>query len=146
MKKHTIWLAVGAIVFCVGLGINFIYENKSVAVEAVITGVDTTDTSDGDYRDAYYGTYTVDGETVTDKKLCTLYRSPGEDYAHPVGDTYELRVNPDRPNRKAPEGGVFGVVGLVLVVYHGVMIRRHKRMVKKLTDQNAVVVSPEMTK
>ena len=130
MKLHRICLLVGIAVFVLGLVLNARYEEKSVAVKATITDIETTKTSDGEYRHVCYGEYEVDGKTYT-KKLTTLYSSTDRLDSLSVGDTYEMRISPDNPGKKMLEGGFFGVVGLVMAVWGGVSLRRDKKALQQ---------------
>lgn len=130
MKLHRICLLVGIAVFVLGLVLNARYEEKGVAVKATITDIDTTKTSDGEYRHVCYGEYEVDGKTYT-KKLTTLYSSTDRLDSLSVGDTYEMRISPDNPGKKMLEGGFFGVVGLVMAVWGGVSLRRDKKALQQ---------------
>ena len=130
MKLHRICLWVGIAVFVLGLVLNVRYEEKSVAVKATITDIDTAKTSDGEYRHVCYGEYEVDGKTYT-KKLTTLYSSTDRLDSLSVGDTYEMRISPDNPGKKMLEGGFFGVVGLVMAVWGGVSLRRDKKALQQ---------------
>ena len=130
MKKHLIILIVGVVLLVLGLCLNLQYEGKGVLVEAVVTDIDTTKTSDGEYRHVCYGEYEVDGKTYT-KKLTTLYSSTDRLDSLSVGDTYEMRISPDNPGKKMLEGGFFGVVGLVMAVWGGVSLRRDKKALQQ---------------
>ncbi|MBR5570744.1 MAG: hypothetical protein IKW10_07635 [Oscillospiraceae bacterium] len=131
MKKNRLWLIIGIIIFVLGLYQNNIYENESVKVKAVITDIKVEDdTDDASFRYIYYGDYTVNGKTYTHKKLKTEYGS----YSTPnrfTGETISLRVYPDHPGRQVSEGGVFGVVGLVLIVWNAVALRKAKKQEKQ---------------
>ncbi len=126
MKKHLIILIVGVVLLVLGLCLNLLYEGKGVVVEAVVTDIDTKETSDGEYRHDCYGEYEVDGKTYT-KKLTTLYSSTAYPDSLSVGDVIALRVSPDYPGKKMLEGGFFGAAGLVLAVYGGVMVRKCRK-------------------
>ena len=130
MKKNTIWLIVGIVLFIMGSYQNTQYEEHSLTVSATITSVKTVDdTDDGpiSYKHTYYGDYTVDGKQYTNKKLESKYNSSHIPDLH-KGDTIEIRVYPDNPSKKVPEGGWFITVGFIMVVYNIIKIRKLKRM------------------
>lgn len=131
MRKAMTFLMVGVVIFIIGLCLNIRYEDYSLVVEATVTEIKTRQTSDGDYRHVYYGEYTVDGKTYEDQKLTANYSNTEYDTSMSVGDTYEMRVNPHKPARKVMEGGLFGVVGLLLAVYGGVQVRRYRKAEKE---------------
>ena len=126
MKKHMIILIVGLVLFFLGAYQNYKYEEQSLKVKATITDIETKDDPDGGYRHTYYGKYKVDGKTYRNKKLQTKYDNayvPDE----AIGDTIKITVDPENPNRKVAEGGVFGVVGLIMTVCGIVMCVKNKK-------------------
>ena len=131
MNKNVIWLLVGILLFTLGLFQNIKYEEGSIKVDAEITRIKTRDDPDGDYIHTYYGSYEVDGVVYEDQKLDTYY---GGDYIPPKskGDTIRITVDPEKPERKVAEGGIFGTVGLVIVVYNIVKLVK----AKKAKEQN----------
>ncbi len=126
MKKHIIILVVGLTLFFLGVCQNFKYEEQSLKVKATITDIKTKDDPDGDYIHTYYGKYEVDGKTYKNKKLYTEYGGSYEPNKS-VGDTIKITVDPDNPNKKAAEGGVFGTVGLIMTVCGIVMLVKDKK-------------------
>lgn len=136
MNKNTLWLIIGIIVFVLGAYQNSIYENESAKVKAVITDIKTRDDSeDTSYQHTYYGEYTINGKTYKNQKLKTEYGGYSPDKSK--GDTITIRVYPDHPEWQVPEGGLFGVVGLVLIVWNAVALRKNKKQ-KQETPPQAV--------
>lgn len=131
MRKAMLFLVVGVVIFIIGLCLNIRYEDHSLVVEATVTHIKTKDSTDGDYRHVYYGEYTVDGKTYKDQKLTADYSGTEYDTSMSVGDTYEMRVNPNKPARKMMEGGFFGVVGLLMAVYGGIQVHRYRKAEKE---------------
>lgn len=130
MKKSVIILIVGLVVFFLGVYQNYQYEEQSLKVKATITDIETEDDDDGGYKHTYYGKYEVDGKTYKNKKLQTRYdNSYMPDKS--VGDTIKITVDPENPNRKVAEGGIFGVVGLIMTVCGIVMVVKDKKAKEK---------------
>ena len=135
MKKNTIWLIIGIIIFIMGAYQNTQYEEHSLNVEATITRVKTVDdTDDGpiSYKHTYYGDYTVDGKEYTNKKLDTKYNSSHIPDLH-EGDTIEIKVYPDNPSKKVAEGGIFIMLGFGIMIYNIIVIVQAKKRRKKET-------------
>ncbi len=135
MSKNTVFLIIGIIVFLLGMYQNFQYEENSLIVEATVTRTEIKeDTDDGSERQILYGEYTVNGKKYTDKKLGTRH----SDFLK-RGDTVEIRVYPEHPEFKVAEGGVFGVVGFVLIVYNSVKLHKAQGYVipKSLNTETA---------
>ena len=136
MKIHIILLIIGIVLFFLGGYQNVQYEEHSLLVNATITEIKTIDdTDDGPitYKHTYYGMYTVDGKEYTDKKLATRYTSsfiPDQK----KGDTVEIRVYPDNPEKQVAEGGLFSVLGTGLIVYAGIVLFK-KRKARKMEAQ-----------
>lgn len=130
MKKALIILIVGAILAGLGFYQFVQYEENSIVVDAVVTDIKTKEDSEGDFIHTYYGKYTVNGKEYTNVKLQKGYSESRYDYNLHVGDTVELRVNPQNPAKKVAEGGLFGTVGLVMVVYGAVLRSNAKKAAK----------------
>ncbi len=137
MKKNIVWLFVGLILFALGGYQNTQYEDNSLLVSATITDIKTKDdTDDGpiSYKHTYYGEYTVDGKHYSNKKLTTKYTSTSlPDLSR--GDTIEIRVNPNNPDKQVAEGGLFIVGGFVLIIYNSIVLIKSKKKNKTITAE-----------
>lgn len=128
MKKYTILLIIGIVIFVLGGYQNIQYEDHSLVVAATITDIKTVDNSDGptSYSHTYYGDYSVEGINYTHKKLKTSHTG----YSYPDlsrGDIIEIIVDPDNPGKRVTDGGLFVMGGLGLIVYSTVvLIKKHK--------------------
>ncbi len=133
MKTHIIFLVIGIVLVSLGFVQFWQYENNSITVEATITDIKTHEVNDDStdrYRYTYYGDYTVDGKEYKNVKLKTEYSSEMYPDNH-VGDKMELVVNAENPGRKMTEGGIFGTVGLVMVVWNAIAIAKVKKANKE---------------
>lgn len=133
--KNLIFLIVGIIMFSLGAYQNTQYEENSLIVMATITHVETTDeTDDGpiSYKHTYYGEYTVDGKLYTDKKLGSSYTSSSFP-PNVRGDLIEIRINPENPDKKVAEGGLFATAGFVLIIYNGIKVLGSRKTKKEET-------------
>ena len=110
-------LMVGIILFNFGLSINRQYNN-SITVNATITNIHTSDPIDaGDsYSHTYYGNYSVNGENYTNKLLETFYNG-SHDPKHKIGDTIDIKVNSENPNKIATDGGLLLFLGLSIIIF-----------------------------
>lgn len=135
MNRNFIFLIVGIVVLSLGFYQNTKYEEGSVIVNAVVTRIETkTDSDDGSVKETYYGDYTVDGKEYKDIKLASKYNN----YLT-YGDTVEIRVYPDNPGKTVPEGGLFAVIGLVIIVYNGYVLYKQRKARKLAAVQMAEV-------
>ena len=129
MKKNIVWLLIGLILLALGGYQNTQYEENSLLVSATITDIKTVeDTDDGpiSYKHTYYGEYTVDGKHYSNKKLETKYTSSHlPDLSR--GNTIEIHVNPDNPDKQVAEGGLFIMGGFALIIYNSIAIALRKK-------------------
>ncbi len=127
MNKQKLWLIIGIVLFLIGTFLNAQYEEHSLTVDATITDIKTEYNSDdaGSYQHTYYGEYTIDGKTYT-KRLTTSYTDDSTPKYH-KGSTMEIKVYPENPSIKMPEGGLFCVVGFVLAVYNGYILWKNRK-------------------
>ena len=144
MRNTVIFLIIGIILMSIGFYRFIQYEDHSVVVNAVVTDIKTKDTTDDEYVHTYYGKYTVNGKEYTDVKLEKSYSASSFDYKYHVGDTIEVRVNPENPAKKVSDGGFFSTVGFVIVVYNAVVLNKYRKAIKaaqaeekKQTEGNA---------
>ena len=128
MKKSVVFLFIGIVLTCLGFYQFWQYENNSVTVEATVSDIETKE-GDSDsasaFRHIYYGDYTVDGKEYKNKKLATRYSNEYMPDMH-IGDKIEIVVDASNPGRRMTEGGIFGMVGLVMVVWNAVAISKIK--------------------
>lgn len=125
--KKLILLLLGIVILVVGCHKNIQYEDHSIVVNATVTEIDTDQDLDTyRYTHHYYGDYTVDGTEYTHKLLDTKYTDSSRSGSY-VGDTIEIRVNPDKPNRRSTDGGLFIVGGVVLIVFGIVAIKEQRK-------------------
>ncbi len=137
IKKSTIILVIGIIIFSLGAYQNIRYEDakdSGYSVEATVTRVKVHEHDDGDTY-TLWGEYEKDGKTYSNVKLglFTEYRK--------VGEIVKLVVNPDAPTKKMAEGGLFGVIGLVITV--AALIRKHKEKKAEKLSGAPVTNTPE---
>lgn len=131
----VILLILGIILFLLGSYQNDVYENGSLQVQATVTDIRTTDeTDDGpvSYKHVYYGEYTANGKTYTDKKLHTAYTGSSKP-KYSRGDTIEITVNPENPGKKVAEGGIFLIVGFILILWNAVCLFKNRKEHKEAT-------------
>lgn len=123
MDPQKRWLIIGIVILCLGLALNMIYEESGIPVTATITRISTRSSDEG-YRHTYYGSYTVGGKEYTDKKLSSSYSSDMSSDRQ-QGDTMQIVVS--ESGRMLPQGGVLGVLGLILVVWNAYKLIRRKK-------------------
>ena len=124
--KKLILLLLGIVLLFIGCNKNTEYEDRSVIVNAIVTEIDTDQDLDTHrYEHRYYGDYTVDGKEYTHKLLDTKYTDSSFSGSY-VGDTMEIRVKRDKPNRRSTDGGLFIVGGVVLIVFGIVAIKEQR--------------------
>ena len=129
MNKNAIFLIIGIILFILGGYQNIQYEENSLTVPATVTNVKTRDDTDGGpttYKHTYYGEYEVDGKKYENVKLDTAYTSSYTP-KYSVGDQLKIKVYPDNPDTKVPEGGIFLTVGLIMAVWNLVLLVKSKK-------------------
>lgn len=127
MNKNRIWLIVGIIIAVLGFIQYSNYQDNSTTVTATISDIQTgLQTDDGDYLQTYYGDYTFNGETYTHVKLESRYEDSQFPRLH-TGDTMEIVVSNDNPGHKMSEGGLFGTIGFVMIVWNVVALRKAKK-------------------
>lgn len=121
-------LIVGIVILVIGMALNLRYEDaaeRGYEVEAEVVEVVHKERYDPDTgtEDRYivYADYTVDGKEYTHKKVGT-YAQPKHE-----GDIIEVVVNPENPKVMLPEGGLFGVVGMLMTIYGIICVRREKK-------------------
>lgn len=121
-------LIVGIVILVIGMALNLRYEDaaeRGYEVEAEVVEVVHKERYDPDTgtEDRYivYADYTVDGKEYTHKKVGT-YAQPKHE-----GDIIEVVVNPENPKVMLPEGGVFGVVGFLMILYGAFAVRKEKK-------------------
>ena len=130
MNKNIVWLLVGLVLFALGMHQNIQYEDNSLRVYATITDINTEDHSDdgpASYLHTYYGEYTVDGKRYANMKLDSKFSSSWEPQ-YSRGDTIEIQVTPNKPEKQMANGDLFGVAGFALIVYNlSVLIKSRKK-------------------
>jgi hypothetical protein len=129
VKTNLICLIIGIILASLGFYQFWQYENNSITVEAIITEIDSREINDDTtdrYEFKYYGNYTVNGKEYKNVQLKKEYSSEMMPDYH-TGDKLEIVVNADNPGRKMSEGGFFGTVGLVMIVWNGVILSKAKK-------------------
>ncbi len=132
MKVKIICLIIGIVLTVLGFIQFWNYENSSITVEATVTEIrDRVQSMDDvcDYRYVYYGEYTVDGEKYEKVKLKTEQTNDPEP-KHKIGDKLEIVVDSKNPGHKMAEGGVFGTVGIVMIVWNMIALCNVKKKEK----------------
>ena len=130
-----LWLIIGIILFVLGGYQNNFYKNESVQVKAVIKDIKTDeDYEDNSYEHRYYGDYTINGKTYKNKKLKTEYGgSSSPDKAR--GETITIRVYPENPGRQVSDGGIFITVGVIMIIWNIVALRKAKKQNQETPPQ-----------
>ena len=109
----VIMLVVGIIVFASGIT----KKNTYKTTDAVISKIDSYSDSDGDRHYTAYVTYRVPGTSKLNETKLDYYSSSMD-----VGDTIEVRYNPDNPNEIVVLDGYWiaaGILTLMGVVFGG---------------------------
>ena len=129
MKKTTIALIVGIVIFFIGCIPVALYE-QGVEVTAKVTRIETKEESDSDLSYTYlsytlYGDYTVNGKEYKDQKLNKVYEKPELE-----NGTYKVVVNPES-GKPMYEGGILCVAGFITVICALICARSNKKKPQK---------------
>lgn len=110
-------IILGVVCFIIGIAQDNAYKENSIECNAVITDIDTHNSSNAEitnYDHTYYGKYEVNGKTYTDVKI--LFESTGSKTPnYSIGQTISVVVDKNNPTQLAENGIVPYIVSFIMI-------------------------------